>query len=841
MTSRPPDAAAVYRRALALPEADRAAFLAGACGGNTALLREVESMIAADRDSTAIMPSSGGPRTIGFYRIEERIGAGGMGEVWAATDTRLGRRVAVKFLPKALTADPDRVERFRKEARATSALNHPNVLTVHDVGESDGVHYIVTELVEGHTLRSRISRGPVPLVEAIELSRQVASGLAAAHAAGVVHRDIKPDNVMVRRDGLVKVLDFGLAKLLESSGAEASLTGDGAIVGTPSYMPPEQLRGEPVDERADVWAVGVLLYELVTGRRPFQADRVTSVITQILTEEPRWPASGVPEPVVTIVRKALEKDRSRRHRSIEELKGELEALGAELNPVPAEPRARRRKRLAVAIAGLLLVLAGGAATVKLQRAESPGEGAAIRSIAVLPFLNLSGTEGSDHLSDGMTEELITALARLEGISVVARTSSFALKGETTDVRAAARRLNAQAVVEGSVKRIGSRLRVTATLVNPADGFQLWSNTYDREMTDVFAIQDEIATAVAEALSAKLGTARPVRPVTRDMLAYEHYLRGRQAAQKWEARAVEQAAEHYRQALARDPSFSRAWAGLADVYSTLDHRAGLTNLRPIDGYRLASQAAERALALDPDSSEALSALGHIQAHLGEMTGAERNLRRAVELDPNSASARLWYAMYFRALGDPAGTREQLLKARELDPLFVLTATGGATSLWAVGDYELAETFGRASVELAPDYAPSHLGLARALGFLGRFDEASASIDRAAALSKRPVRIAAERALLLCAMGRREEAVALMREIDSTHAASIDVADDTIPLLRAWAAAGEPDEAIAWLERAVRLNPYYARINVGLPPHPLMEGVRRDPRYAAALRQLGLPVH
>jgi eukaryotic-like serine/threonine-protein kinase len=839
----------VFRSASAVSPDERRAFVDRRCGGDEVLRADVEALLAQheERAPTLAFASDAGaiPPMFGSYRIEQRIGAGGMGEVWSATDVRLGRRVAIKFLPSNVTFDPSRVARFENEARTASALNHPNILTVHELGEAGSTHFIVTELVEGRTLRERINQGPLPLDEALEIGGQIASALAASHEAGVVHRDVKPENVMIRPDGLVKVLDFGLAKLLElTPGADAQrLTKEGSVVGTPGYMSPEQLRGEPVDPRTDVWSLGIVIYEMVTGRRPFLGDP-SVMVARILRDDPpavRSPTGDIPPRLESLIGKALQKERHGRHGSARELLDELHAV--ERLTLAAAPTSRRRRLSRPAIAAAVVVIALLLALTTAMLLRRDGDAAVrpetIRSIAVLPFANLSGAAENEHLSDGMTDELIHALGKVPGLNVVSRTSSFALKGQTGDVRELGRRLDVGALVDGSVNKSGNRLRVTAQLVSAANGYQLWSEVYDRELTDVFAIQEEIATAVARALATRVGERPLVTASTGDMEAYELYLKGRQASQNWMiAESLHDAITNYRAALARDPSFARAWAGLADAYSLMDHTLGVTTLAPAETYRLARQAANRALELEPASAEALAALGHIEVHQGEFESAERNLRRATELNPSSATARLWFALLFRTLGRNEESVEQFRRAREADPLSHHVHTVGSTSLWTVGEYGLAAEFARGAISLAPDVSINYYSLARGLAFAGRNAEAERALEDAISLA-RPTAPGAERALVLAVMGRRDEAVEILRVIDQKPVEMLEPLESPIRTFRAWAAVGDLDKAAEWLTRSIEANPYYARVNIGLPPHPVFQTFLADSRYHEARRRLGLP--
>src|SRR5438477_1011988 len=505
-------------------------FLETACGSDEVLRRKVEALLASRERvgnfietpavgiATRIIENAQADslvgQTFGHYKISKRIGSGGMGEVYLATDTTAGRKAALKLLPMRFTGDAERLKRFRQEAHAVVALNHPNILTVYEIGEDHSTHYIASELIEGETLRQRLARGPMELSEAIDVAIQVASALAAAHEAGIVHRDINPRNIMLRPDGYVKVLDFGIAKLAEQEAPatmrkdEALLlveTNQGSILGTIPYMSPEQACADPVDKRTDIWSLGVVLYEMVTGHQPFVGETPRQVMSSILEKEPPPVTTynkQTPTDLRQIVGKALRKDRTERYQSVSEMLRALKNLRRKVE-LKALPPWLRWIRSPTAVVFLLLVAALALALPfywnRNLTTRSPPE----KSIAVLPFLDLSDTKNQEYFCDGMSEEIIDALAKVEGLRVVDRTSPFSLKGENSNVSEVGKKLNVENVLEGSVRRESNRVRITAQLINARNGFQLWSETYERELQGVFVLQDEITRAVVDALKLKL--------------------------------------------------------------------------------------------------------------------------------------------------------------------------------------------------------------------------------------------------------------------------------------------------------------------------------------------------
>src|SRR5437660_954547 len=515
----------IFYRAVEKEPDEVSAFLDTACKGDELLRRKVESLLTSYQRSGSFIESPAAgitPRiiangqadllvgqTFGHYQISKRIGSGGMGEVYLATDVRAGRKAALKLLPMRFTGDAERLKRFQQEAHAVVGLNHPNILTVYEIGQDHSIHYIASELIEGETLRERLTRGRMQLSEAVDIAIQVASALAAAHRAGIVHRDIKPENIMLRPDGYVKVLDFGIAKLAEQEVPvtiprdEALLlveTNLGSILGTARYMSPEQACGAPVDKGTDIWSLGVVLYEMVTGHEPFMGDTPREVMTSILDKEPPPLTSYVahtPAELQQIISKALRKDREERYHSAHELLEALKDLRhklefqAELERAAAVPLWLRWTRSPTALVlGLLVAAMAVAVPFYWHRnlaTSSPPE----KSIAVLPFLDLSQTKDQEYFCDGMSEEILEALAKIDGLRVVARTSSFSFKGKSVNAREVGEKLNVANVLEGSLRREGNHVRVTAELINTRTGCHLWTETYDRELESVFALRDEI--------------------------------------------------------------------------------------------------------------------------------------------------------------------------------------------------------------------------------------------------------------------------------------------------------------------------------------------------------------
>ena len=553
---------------------------------------------------------------LGQYEIASLIGGGGMGLVYKAQDTRLKRLVALKLLLPELTRDETAKQRFLQEAQAASALDHPNICTIHEINETpDGQFYLVMAYYEGETLKEKIEHGPLPITDAIDAAVQVGQGLAKAHEAGITHRDIKPANLMLTADGTVKILDFGLAKL---AGAEG-ITQTGTALGTVAYMSPEQLRGQEVDQRSDIWSLGVVTYEMVAGQRPFKGEQLQAVSVGILQSQPApltGSRTGVPLELERVVDRALAKAVADRYQTVADLLSELRTVKRALD-------------------------SGATAAAGAEKA--------VPSIAVLPFSNMSPDPEQEYFCDGIAEELIDALARLEGLRVVARTSAFQFKGQALDVGEIGKRLKVGTVLEGSVRKAGNRLRINAQLINTSDGYHLWSERYDRQMDDVFAVQDEIARSVVEKLKVKLlgeHEAPVIKRPTDNLEAYNLFLKGRYYFSKLTKEALTRSLECFTQALAKEPTYAQAHAGVAVAQTVRAVYGGAVSREVMPS---AKEAALKALALDETVADAHMALGSVLHYYDwDWLGAEHQYRRALELNPSDTLVRAVYAHLLRAV-------------------------------------------------------------------------------------------------------------------------------------------------------------------------------------------------
>ena len=698
-----------------------------------------------------------------------------MGEVYKATDTRLGRTVAIKLLRSAHT------DRFAREARAIAALNHPHICTLHDIGPN----YLVMEYVEGFPLR-----GPLPLDEAMRLALQIASALEAAHAKGIIHRDLKPDNIIVTQMG-IKLLDFGLAKLelaAETGETTVNETLAGTILGTIAYMSPEQVEGKPADGRSDIFSFGLVLYEMLSGRRAFAGETSLTRMAAILHKEPE--RLEAPPEVARVVTRCLLKSPAQRFQTMTELKAALQ--------------------------GVKLTL--------LEESDA--------SVAVLPFANLSGDKDNEYFSDGLAEEILNALTKLHGLKVAARTSAFAFKGRNEDIRLIGETLRVTHVLEGSVRKAGSRLRITAQLISIADGCHVWSERYDREMTDIFVIQDEISQAIVTVLKLKL--ARPGnRAIARlpvEPEAYESYLKGRFFWNKRTEADLDRSIDYFLRAIELDPAYALAYAGLSDAYVLL----GIFGVRPPnDVYPKARAAAEKALEIDGTLAEPHAALGHVlTAYDWDFQRAEEEYGKALDLNFSYPTAHQWYGHLLAVTGRYAEGVAEVTRARDLDPLSVpINAFVGLIYMKARQNREAVEA-ARKGVDLDPNNPFAHWMLARTLDAHNELSESVAESEKAARLSGGSH---ASTAQLGCAYARIGDTAKAHKIIDQLVELSRTKYVSPYDIAIIYTGLGEKDLALVWLEkayeeRAVRLLEL---------PDPAFDDLRFDPRFQDLVQRIGLP--
>ena len=722
-----------------------------------------------------------------------QLGGGGMGVVYEAKDPRLKRTVAIKLLPPDLTKDATAKQRFLQEAQAASALDHPNICTIYEINETDdGQLYLVMAHYEGETLKERIARGPLELDDAIDIATQVGQGLAEAHGAGIVHRDIKPANLLVTKSGVVKILDFGLAKLAGSEG----VTQTGTTVGTVAYMSPEQARGQEVDHRTDIWSLGVVLYEMLAGTPPFQGENLLSLADAIRSHEPE-PVSGGSSSLNPTLSRAMNKVVGQRYQTVAEL-----------------------------LSGLRTPQSGSDAATPAQ--------ADVPSIAVLPFVNMSADPEQEYFCEGMAEEIINALTALDGLHVASRTSAFQAKAQDFEVAEIGVRLKVGTVLEGSVRKAGNRLRVTAQLINVSDGYHLWSERYDRDMDDVFAVQDEIARSVVEKLKVKLFGEQDAPLVTRPtdhLEAYTLVLKGRYYFAKMSGTALEKGLECFTQALAVDPAYAQAHAGIALVQTL---RAFLSFAVPQQVMPMAKEAALKALSIDERVADAHFALAFVlDCYDWNWEAAEREYRRAVDLNPADGQTRCLYARHLGCMGRADASVTGGRHAVEHDPLSSFTRQIFALILSLARRFDAAMTEARAGIELERAYHPFYWNLGVASVGLGRHGEAVESLRQATTLAPGDLFSQGLLGWALGLDGQKQEALTIRTDLERRQTQEY-VSGFVIALVNV--GLGERDQAISWLQKAEEeRDPSLSFVN----SWPGLDPLRSDPRFQALLQRMNFP--
>ena len=848
--------------ALEHPSAERGEFLRRACGGDAELEREVRSLLTSQERAGSFLESPAiqlaaqalageqskgaqsadlpiGPtlrRTadsflggiVSNYRLEERLAAGGMGVLYRATDLKLGRSVAVKVLSRQLAPEETAKARFLREARAASALDHPNIGAIHHIEEQDGELFIIMALYQGETLKQRLKKGALPVGEALQVLRQMALGLEAAHRAGIVHRDIKPANVLRTDDGIVKILDFGLAKLTSDSQA-TEVTQPGETMGTVLYMSPEQLRGQGVDVRSDLWSFGVVAYELLAGVTPFQADSSAATAMRILNEEPPPLAggSGVPDWLAELVTQLLRKAPGERPQSAGEVLSRLDR--------PSSPTRSRPKSRPVLLASAILAGVGR----WRDRFFGSSAAASIRSLAVLPLDNFSRDPEQEYFADGMTEELIANLAKISSLLVISRTSVMRYKGARKPLPEIARELNVDAVVEGSVRREGERVRITAQLIHGPTERHLWAESYERDWKQVLGLESEVALAIANEVKVRLspdeqtrlGSARQVNPQ-----AHEAYLKGVYYLDKFTVEGTKKSLEYFERAIQIDPGFAPAYAGLSLSYGRLttgglagQHGTG-KSMPPKEGFPKLEAAARKALELDPTL-----VLPHLQLAWTRFVfdwnwaEAEREFKLAIQLHPNDAKAHQWYSHYLLSPGRVEEAIAEMKRALELDPLSLDAAVDFGSIYFFAGQYEQGTKEYRKALEMDPNYPLARFYLACAYLFQGMYDEALSELRKYSELIGGHPDTDGSLALYYAFVGNREDALKSLALLQRKG-----VSPRLVAVI--YTRLGDKDQAFNWLEKAYEehdaLLPF---LNV----NPMFQPLHSDSRFQDLLRRIGLP--
>ena len=791
-------------------------------------------------------------KTISHYRILEKLGEGGMGVVYKAEDTKLKRTVALKFLSHQSLGNDEERMRFVYEAQSAAALDHSNICTLFEIDEAEGHTFIAMAYVEGQNLEEKLKTGPLKPDEALDIAMQVAEGLKEAHEKGIVHRDIKSANIMVTEKGRARITDFGLAKLA----GRTRLTKVPTIMGTVEYMSPEQMRGEATDERADVWSLGVVLYEMLTGKTPFRGDSPASIIYKIINDDPADVKNLRPEAppgLSAIVDRALAKEKKDRYKSISEFLEDLHTVQAACIDGSGVPKARKSSgtvripkpvpqwRVPAAIVAVLVCL--GIAVVLLYPKSEPARPAGGApgvgenrwpSIAVLPFMDISANKDQEYFCDGLAEELINALTQIKGLHVVARTSAFSFKGKDRDVRDIGRELNVETVLEGSVRKAGDRLRVTAQLVNVADGYHLWSTRYDRKMEDIFAIQDDITLTIVDKLKIELLGEEKARFAGRhavDIETYRLYLRGRWFWNKMTAEGLQKGIEYFEQAIEKAPDYAPAHAGLADAYMNLPL---YSTFSPQEAYMKAKTAAAKALEIDNSFAEAHASLAWIKMNYEwDWEGAEKECRRAIELNPGYAIAHRWYAFVLLLTARFDEAIDEIEQARELDPLSLVTNRTVGHVYYYAGAYDCALEATQKTIEMDSSFVYSHLDLG--LIYLGKSmpEEALEAFLKEEALlgGWNPV-VATWIGIAYASAGQKDKA---REALDDLLERSKKGYVPPSGLARLYLVLGENEKGIEWLQKAYEKHDFFLRY---LKVERTFDSVRSDSRCKTILQKMNL---
>ena len=867
----------LLQAALECEPAERDALLERECATDPALRDEVESLLASAQHTkgflnenaaadAAVLLTAEQPTAellrgrIGPYSIQKQLGAGGMGEVFLAKDVRLGRMVALKLLDPSLTGDTQSRLRFLREARLASTLDHPNICTVHEVGEANGRPFIAMQFVEGETLKQTIGGQPMSLESLLSISLQVADALAAAHAQGIIHRDIKTRNIIVNQRGQAKVLDFGLAKLLpaEDERSRTEMTMSGVVLGTPASMSPEQARGERVDHRSDIFSFGVVMYEMATGRIPFQGKTSADMISALLKEAQKPAAelnSQIPPRMSVLIDRALAKEPADRYQSMPEMVADLRLVVSDIGgldrvfsssegatpPVPFKQpaipgslsRGIRNRTAAILFSCLLLLMVGVALAIYFSRREQPLPIKPIKSIAVLPFKPLVVESRDEVLELGMADTLISKLSHIKQVTVRSLSSVRQYTDLKQDSVAAGREQKVDAVLEGNIQRSDDKVRVTVRLVRVADSEAIWTDQFDARLTDIFAVQDSISERVANALAVKLSNEEKSlisKGNAQNPEAYRLYLLGRYQLNKSTDDGIKKALENFRQAIDSDPNYALAYVGLADAYIS---QGAFNALSPKETFPKAKQAVMQALQLDDHLAEAHVSLANAMfLYDWNWAGAEDEFKRALAINAGYSDAHQMYGYFVSAKGRSDEALREMQQAQELDPLSLPKTIAIGEALYMAQRYDEAIAAFQKTLELDPNSGFAYWALGRAYTEKGMYEEAVTALQKSIPLSGDSPDETASLGCVYARSGRKAEARKIVEDLKELSKRRY-IAASVIAQL--YVALGEKDQAFAWLDKAYDDHDF---ILVLLKVEPSFDGLRSDPRFAALLKRIGL---